>query len=218
METRDDKPRPVQLRFSVISDEEAADRFAFGLMDDEELERHVSKEKAGQIRTQAAAWKRNHKFTEGTRTKFLEELAKTGNVSVSAFRAGVSREAAYHLRDRDEDFKRQFDDARESAGDVLELEAWRRAVKGVEKPVYYQGVQCGVVPEYSDSLLKTLLVAARPYKYSDRMIQANADVSPDDIDAMIEAEMSKVNSSEKTECGAVSAGHSLEGSEIESGG
>ena len=41
--------------------------------------------------------------------------------------------------------------------DALEAEARRRAVEGVRKPVFYQGVICGWVGEYSDTLLIFLL-------------------------------------------------------------
>lgn len=185
------KNPPVQLQFSLLSEEEAADRYALGLMSDRELDAHVDVERAGVIRRRASAWRRNHKFTPDVRQKFLEALELTGNVSVSAFRAGVSREAAYHLRDRDEEFREEFDRAREAAGDVLEAEAFRRAVRGTEKPVYYQGRPCGVVVEYSDSLLKTLLTASRPWKFSERLIQSTSDVPPEELDRLIEEEMAR---------------------------
>lgn len=66
------------------------------------------------------------------------------------------------------DFAAQWDEAIETAIDALEHEARRRAVKGVDEPVFYQGNVCGVVTRYSDTLLIQLLKAHRPEKYRER--------------------------------------------------
>ena len=50
----------------------------------------------------------------------------------------------------------------------LEDEARRRALQGVEKPVFREGRQVGTVTEYSDTLLIFLLKARRPEKFRDR--------------------------------------------------
>ncbi|MBX6773030.1 MAG: hypothetical protein IRY83_14975 [Chloroflexi bacterium] len=52
--------------------------------------------------------------------------------------------------------------------DALEAEAWRRAVDGVERPVYQNGQRVGAVREYSDTLLIFLLKGGRPQKYRER--------------------------------------------------
>ena len=60
--------------------------------------------------------------------------------------------------------------AQECAADVLEAEACRRAVEGVEKPVgWYKGEPGGYVREYSDILTIFLLKGLRPEKYRDRV-------------------------------------------------
>ena len=56
----------------------------------------------------------------------------------------------------------------EQAAQRLEAEAKRRAVEGVEEPVFYQGKQCGVIKRYSDALLMFLLKGAMPDKYKER--------------------------------------------------
>ena len=56
---------------------------------------------------------------------------------------------------------------------ALEDEATRRAVEGVEGPVFFQGRQCGVVRKYSDTLLIFRLKAMRPEKYSERRETTN---------------------------------------------
>ena len=56
----------------------------------------------------------------------------------------------------------------ENAADLLEEEARRRAHDGVDEPVWFQGVQCGTVRKYSDTLLIFLLKGAKPDKYRER--------------------------------------------------
>ena len=51
---------------------------------------------------------------------------------------------------------------------VLEPEAIRRAVEGVEKAVYYQGEPVGTVREYSDTLLIFLLKGWKSDRYKER--------------------------------------------------
>ena len=50
---------------------------------------------------------------------------------------------------------------------ILEDEAMRRAVDGVEEPVYQAGQLVGTKRVYSDSLLKLMLQAADPARYGD---------------------------------------------------
>jgi hypothetical protein len=50
---------------------------------------------------------------------------------------------------------------------IREDEADRRAVEGVKKPVFYKGVECGFVREFSDQLLTVQLKAGNPAKYAD---------------------------------------------------
>lgn len=72
------------------------------------------------------------------------------------------------MRERDTAFAEQWDAAVEAGTDVLEDEALRRAKDGTNEPVFYQGVRCGLVRKYSDTLLIFLLKARRPAKFSDR--------------------------------------------------
>ena len=101
------------------------------------------------------------------RPKFLDALRQTGNVTGSAQLAGRSRAAVYQARDRSETFAKQWDEAIEAATDSMELEARRRALSGVDEPVYYQGQVVGAVRKYSDVLLIFLLKAHRPAKFRD---------------------------------------------------
>jgi hypothetical protein len=99
---------------------------------------------------------------------FLEQLRLTGNVSEAASVAGIARDTVYKARKSSERFAEQWDEAIEQACDRMEREAFRRAVEGTDKPVFYQGSECGAIREYSDTLLIFLLKAHRPDKYRER--------------------------------------------------
>ncbi len=101
--------------------------------------------------------------------RFLKELSESGNVLWACQSAKVNRSYAYRCRDDEPDFAAAWASAVEDAGDVLEHEAYRRAVKGVMKPIFHQGEECGRVREYSDGLLTLLLKAAKKEKYQDRV-------------------------------------------------
>lgn len=109
-----------------------------------------------------------HKVTRKKKETFLRVLTESGNVSEAARQAGISRKHAYHLRD-DEEFAVAWDEAVDTGIDYLEAEARRRAYTGVAEPVFYQGVECGTVQKYSDTLMIFLLKANRPDKYKDRV-------------------------------------------------
>lgn len=100
-------------------------------------------------------------------SRFLEALAKMGNVSYACRQSGIPRATAYDHKKEFPEFAEAWDEALEEAADLLELEARRRAVYGCEKPVFWKGKQCGSVQEYSDTLLIILLKAHRPEKYRE---------------------------------------------------
>lgn len=83
--------------------------------------------------------------------RFLEKLRNSGNVRLSCRAAGVPRRTAYNWRDRWVTFRQEWDEALEDACDILEGEAWKRAIEG-----------------QSDRLLMFLLKAHRPDKFKER--------------------------------------------------
>lgn len=143
---------------------------------------------------------RGRATTKATRQRarelFLVELAQRGNVSAASAAGGMSRNWYYDQRAADEAFAAAWDDALETAIDAMELEARRRAVEGVEKPLIGRvgKDQDGIITtvrEYSDSLMTLLLKAHRPDKYRERTdvhhsgdigFKAYVHVSPDDWD------------------------------------
>ncbi len=136
------------------------------------------------------------------REVFLNELARTGNVSASAKKAKRSRKTVYQERDpRGKDkvgmetaqaFAEAWDEALEVAADLLELEGHRRAVDGWLEPKFYRGKRCGTVRKYSDTLLIFLLKGIRPDKYRENVNlnvnwrQAAKDAGIADPDAFYE--------------------------------
>lgn len=122
------------------------------------------------------------------RSSFLRQLRQTGgNVSRSCELAGVSRQTVYDWRESDESFALQWNEAVEFGTDELEEEARRRAFRGVDEPVFYQGDECGTVRKYSDTLLIFLLKGRKPDKYRERV---TIDVNKLDTD--IERELALI--------------------------
>ena len=108
------------------------------------------------------------RFGAHKRTQFLTGLRSGLSVAAAADQAGVARTTSYYWRDRDSDFAALWDAAIEDGTDRLEDEAFRRALEGVEKPVFYQGKPVGRVRDYSDSLLMFMLRARRGEKFREQ--------------------------------------------------
>jgi len=106
-------------------------------------------------------------FDAKRRKRFLDNLRESGNVTGAARTTGISRQTAYDHKATDPDFSTAWDHAMEEAIDALEAEARRRSMEGVERPVFHRGQQCGVIRQYSDTLLIFLLKAHRPGKFRD---------------------------------------------------
>lgn len=98
------------------------------------------------------------------RKKEFLNLVETGLPGVQAAkRLGVSVRTMERAREKDKKFGKawaeaRLEGARNRLGD-LETEAWRRAVDGTEKPVFYKGDECGRITEYSNTLLMFLIKA-----------------------------------------------------------
>lgn len=59
--------------------------------------------------------------------------------------------------------------ADDMSADFAEDEAWRRAVDGWDRAVWYQGNQVGQERQFDGKLLERILKAKRPRKYADRI-------------------------------------------------
>lgn len=110
--------------------------------------------------------------------KFFDELAKFPNVSRACRRSGATRKSAYEHKGKYKEFAESWDNALQVGLDRWEEEAARRAFKGVERGVYYQGEKVDTIKEYSDTLAVTMLKAHRPEKYRERMhVETSGDMT-----------------------------------------
>lgn len=116
------------------------------------------------------------------RQRFIAELADGNTVTGAAQAADVARSTAYDWRNDDPDFRQAWDSAWDQGADLLEAEALRRAVHGVDKPVTVAGER-EIVREYSDTLLIFLLKGRRPERYRDnhRVEHTGADGGPMEV-------------------------------------
>lgn len=140
-------------------------------------------------------------LTKATRQRarelFLAELAERGNVSAAAAAGGLSRVTFYEWRAADPSFAAAWDEALETAIDAMELEARRRAVDGVEKPLIgrigkdQDGI-ITIIREYSDSLMTLLLKAHRPEKFADLTRSVQMNVTPEQIEQMSDDELERL--------------------------
>lgn len=95
--------------------------------------------------------------------KFFAELKACGNVSAACRAAGVDRRTVYNHKEASAEFAAKWEDAMQEAADILEGEAWSRAMAG------------------SDLLIIFLLKGLRPNIYRERVT-----LPPHELDQLIE--------------------------------
>jgi len=77
----------------------------------------------------------------------------SGTVTAACRGSGVGHSTHYHWLQHDPAYAQRFKQSELEAIDVCETEARRRAIVGVDEPVFYQGRHVGAVRKYSDTLL-----------------------------------------------------------------
>lgn len=137
------------------------------------------------------------KFNLARQLLFLLELKRNGGcITYAAEAVGIARRTVYAYMDKYPSFRDLVDDVREGVYEQYEMEAHRRAVKGVTNPV----VQGGRVvtdsngnpimrTEYSDYLLK-FLMEGRVKGFQRKVEVSGADGGPI---SMSFAEMAKAS-------------------------
>ena len=157
--------------------------------------------------------------------RFLELYEQVGSISKTCDMLGMVRRTVYHWKDSDPEFLANFEEADRKALSLLEDEAMRRAMYGVQKPVYQGGKLAGFVTEYSDTLLVVLLKARAPSKYKERFageltgadgrpltnnfqivhVHASVPLAENESSIVQEAEVVKttINDTEKTELDSI---------------
>ena len=110
--------------------------------------------------------------------RFIEEYARLGNVTYAARLAGVDPSTVRAARSRQVGFAVRMKAAEYGYCDRVRLEIHRRAIEGVEKPVFGsvrddQGRsvtgQVGTIREYSDRMLELEAKARMPDEYGERL-------------------------------------------------
>lgn len=109
-------------------------------------------------------WKRDG-FTPAKKAKAIQALGKYGNVTDAARVAGISDTTFYRHLNKDPEFARSCDLAREQAAKPLETLAWQRATEGAPEKVIRNGEVVQIKVKPSDSMLGMLLRASDPKKY-----------------------------------------------------
>lgn len=119
---------------------------------------------------------------------FLTAFEECGRVTKAAQIARINRCTHYDWHDRDPEYARAFQELRDRIVDVLEDEAIRRAVEGVDRPLIGRVAKDkdGVITtfrHYSDSLLILLLRANCPQRYSFRSERKTRGATPSERQA-----------------------------------
>lgn len=108
---------------------------------------------------------------------FLKELRENGGfVGKACETVAVSKQTVYNWRSDDVEFAADWDRVVDLATEDLEKEVRRRALIGVDEPVFYKGEQCGVIRKYSDTLLMFAIKARKPeYREAIKLTIEDAD-------------------------------------------
>jgi hypothetical protein len=97
----------------------------------------------------------------------------TNSVRLSARHARISRKMAYEHRQRDKEFAEQWDEAIETALDLLHARVFQRCLEGDLEPVYYMGVVVDYVRKFDSKLQIEMLRAYRPERFKTPGTQVN---------------------------------------------
>lgn len=111
------------------------------------------------------------KFTPRLKKVFLDIFEQTYSLTQACKACQISTSTFYNHKDEDPEFREAWEKVNERLVHELEEEAYRRGVKGVKKPVYYQGRLVGYELEYSDRLLEMML-RARDERYGTKRVKA----------------------------------------------
>lgn len=110
----------------------------------------------------------NPKSANCKQARFLAAYRGCGTVTGAARASCVDHSSHYRWLRRDGDYAAEFAKTQAIASAELEAEARRRAVDGIEVPIYRDGKLVGHRHRYSDVLLIALLKANNPEKFGDR--------------------------------------------------
>ena len=135
----------------------------------EKPEKRAAKAGGRRERSEREVARRFYRFLNSKqKNEFLNIYIETGTIGRAAKASGITRQTHYNWLKEDAAYKKAFGEAKEMAGDLLEEEAYRRAVDGTEMCVYYKGKKVDSYRKMSDALLILLLKGAKPDVYAER--------------------------------------------------
>ena len=114
---------------------------------------------------------------------FIETLAETGSVHLSARAAGLSARSAYSLRVRSPAFAAAWDAAQQLAVGRLSALAFDRAIHGRIEQVYHEGELVGEKRLPSERLLMWLLARLDPKRFAAPWERRKDDASDPQVEA-----------------------------------
>jgi hypothetical protein len=110
----------------------------------------------------------DREFTLERKERFLRALEVAGgSIGEACRQIGISWQTYRRHREEDPQFDHYCARAIGYGVEVLEDEAIRRALRGVQEPIYYRGQMIDAVQKYSDQLLMFLLRARKPLVYRE---------------------------------------------------
>ena len=112
-------------------------------------------------------------WTPARRTGYLDHLALDGNVLAACAHVGLTRRAAYCLRQRDPAFAQAWAAAQAQAREARSQEVGTAAIDGIEHEVWYRGKRVGTRRRYDTRLLLAHIARL------DRLIEANPQAVAD---------------------------------------
>ena len=101
-------------------------------------------------------------FDEPRQAYFLQALAETPNIELCAYRTGVRVSQVKKLREEDPAFEEAVQMARMMASGMVEHQAFRLAIHGQRKGVYFQGMRVDEETLYLPDLMGKVLRANDP--------------------------------------------------------
>ncbi len=113
--------------------------------------------------------KRRFIFDDAAKNIYLEHLERNGLFASAARAIGTTTFRVKQERETDRVFDESCNEAILLFKEIIEVEIRRRAITGVEEPVFYQGVATGgSITKFSDSLLVFMGKAKLP-EYGDKL-------------------------------------------------
>ncbi len=128
----------------------------------------MKKARKDEMKKTANKSSKTDKNKQARQQRFLKEYKLCATITHSAEIALISRRTHYKWIEKDSAYAAAFEEAKIAATDALVAEARRRAVQGVEEPIFYNGKLVQTIRKYSDTLLIFLLKGALPEVYRER--------------------------------------------------